>query len=180
MSMPLESYQRIDIILSTRFFICCFLFLGFCILACGICQASAPPFNAKVIRIIDGDTLEIQRERKIQRVRIWGIDTPEWDQPYASRAQKFTRSLLAGREVEIRPMDFDVYGRLVAMITVDEKNISEELVESGLAWVYINFCNEPICTAWQSLQERAMSRRIGLWSDRHPIAPWQWKRKHFR
>ena len=58
-------------------------------------------------------------------------------------------------------MDFDVYGRLVAMITVDEKNISEELVGSGLAWVHIYFCNEPICTAWQSLQERAMSRRIG-------------------
>ena len=84
MSMPLESHRRIDIMLSTRFFIGCFLFLGFCILACGICQAEAPFFNAKVIRIIDGDTLEIQREMKIQRVRIWGIDTPEWDQPYAS------------------------------------------------------------------------------------------------
>jgi micrococcal nuclease len=178
--MSLESHQRSDMILLTRLLIVCFFFLGFCILTWGICQAEMPPFNAKVIRIIDGDTLEIQRERRVQRVRIWGIDTPERDQPYASQAQQFTRSLLVGRETVIQPMDFDVYGRLVALITVDEKNISEELVGSGLAWVHIYFCNEPICTAWQSLQQRAKSRRIGLWSDPHPIAPWQWKKKHLR
>jgi endonuclease YncB( thermonuclease family) len=180
MLMSLDSHRRIDLTSLIRFFVRAFLFLGFCVLACGICQAEPLPFNAKVVRVIDGDTLEIQRQGRIQRVRIWGIDTPESGQPYASGAREFTQNLLAGREVQIRPVDFDVYGRLVAMITVDENNISEELVRSGFAWVHIYFCNEPICDVWQGLQASAMSRRIGLWSDSHPVAPWQWKKKHFR
>lgn len=156
------------------------LSFGFFILTAGFCQAERPFFNAQVIRIIDGDTLEIQKEMKSRRVRIWGIDTPEWDQPYASQAHQVTQGLLVGREVQIVPMDYDVYGRLVAMIIVDKKNISEELIRSGLAWVHIFYCKEPICDTWQSLQERARSQRLGLWNDVHPIAPWLWKKKHSR
>jgi micrococcal nuclease len=148
--------------------------------AASLCQAERPFFNAQVIRIIDGDTLEIQKEMKSQRVRIWGIDTPEWDQPYASQAHLATQGLLAGREVQVVPMDYDGYGRLVAMIIVNKKNISEELVRLGFAWVHIYYCKEPICDTWQSLQERARYQRLGLWNDVRPIAPWLWKKKHFR
>jgi endonuclease YncB( thermonuclease family) len=180
MLMLLESHRRIGVTSLICFFVGAFFFLGFCVLTCGICQAETPLFNAKVVRVVDGDTLEIQWQGTCRHVRIWGVDTPESGQPYASRARKFTQSLLAGREVQIRPVDFDVYGRLVAMIMVDEKNISEELVRSGFAWVHFYFCNEPICDTWRGLQASAMSRKIGLWRDPYPVAPWQWKKKHFR
>ena len=156
------------------FFIWSVLFSG------GICQAGAAPFSAKVTRIIDGDTIEIIQDMQVRRVRIWGIDSPEWDQPYAPQAHQFTRGMLAGKEVQVLPKDIDIYGRLVAVITVDEKNISEELVRSGLAWVHIYYCHELICDTWKLLQEKAASQHQGLWNDPHPVAPWQWKKNHSR
>jgi micrococcal nuclease len=173
--MQSEAHQHIDV-KSLMSLFACFVFVWCGLLSGSICQAAVPFFNAKVIRVIDGDTIEIQQETKIQRVRIWGIDTPERDQSYARPAHQFTRSLLAGREVKVLPKYFDCYGRLVAIIIVDEKNISEELVRSGLAWVHIYYCNELICDNWKSLQERAMFEHRGLWNDRHPVAPWQWKK----
>jgi micrococcal nuclease len=174
-----EIHRRVDAKSLLFLFICGF-FLWSSIFLGSICQAAELFFNAKVIRIIDGDTIEIQQEMKVRRVRIWGIDTPEWDQPYAQQAQQFTRSLLAGKEVQVLPKDVDVYGRLVAIITVDEKNISEELVRSGLAWVHIYYCHESICDTWKQMQERAVSQHLGLWNDHYPVAPWQWKKKHSR
>ena len=164
---------------TSSFFIClslCFVWVG--IIADGGCQAAAPVFSARVVRVIDGDTLEIQQETGIQRVRIWGIDTPEWDQPYGARSSRFTRSRLTGKEVQVIPEDVDTYGRLVAMITMDGMNIGEELIRSGLAWVHIYYCNQPICDDWKSLQKRASSEHRGLWTDSHPVPPWQWKKEH--
>jgi micrococcal nuclease len=142
----------------------------------GACYAEAEAFNARVIRIIDGDTLEIQKGMKLRRVRIWGIDTPEWDQPYASQACGFTRRLLEGCDVLVLPIDVDSFGRLVAMIMVNGRNVSEELVRSGLAWVHIYYCKKPICDDWRTLQERAKFQHLGLWGDARPIAPWLWKK----
>ena len=160
-----------------------FIALSFCFACLGIlpdggCQAAASAFYAKVVRVIDGDTLEIQQKMAIQRVRIWGVDTPEWDQPYGEQSSRFTRSRLLGKEVQVIPKDVDTYGRLVAMITMDDINIGEALIQSGLAWVHIYYCNQPICDDWKRLQKRAASEHRGLWVDSHPVAPWQWKKKH--
>ena len=144
----------------------------------GLCLADGSDFQAKVVRVLDGDTIEIQQNVRTQRVRIWGIDTPEWDQPYGARASRFTRSRLTGKEVHVIPKDVDKYGRIVAMITVDDINIGEELIESGLAWVHVHYCNQPICNDWRRLQKRASFEHRGLWHDPYPVAPWQWKKKH--
>jgi micrococcal nuclease len=145
-----------------------------------ICNAAQLSYYAKVIRILDGDTIEIIHRERIQRVRIWGIDTPEWDQPFAAQATKFTRNLLEKREVQVLPREYDDYGRLVATIKVGGKNIGEELIRSGLAWVHDYYCTEQICDLWKGLQTRAISERRGLWNDQNPIAPWKWKRSHSR
>ena len=142
------------------------------------CMAESSCFYAKVVRVIDGDTIEIQKENKHQRVRIWGVDTPEWDQPYGAQSSHFAKNLLNGQEVQVVPKSIDKYGRLVAVIMMERINIGEELVKSGLAWVHIYFCNEQICDTWKAMQERAGSERRGLWSDRDPVAPWQWRKSH--
>jgi endonuclease YncB( thermonuclease family) len=143
-------------------------------------RALSRSFSAKVIYIVDGDTVEILWKQKIQRVRIWGIDTPEWDQPYSMQSKELTRKMLAGKTVEVFPKDVDKFGRLVARIIADHASVSRKLVESGLAWVHIYYCKEPVCDRWKILQKRAMAEHKGLWNDPHPIAPWQWKRTHKR
>jgi micrococcal nuclease len=158
------------------FFCHCILCFNCTILSGNICNATESFYYAMVVRIIDGDTIEVMQKGKMQRIRIWGIDTPEWDQPYATQASQFMRNLLIKREVQVLPKEFDDYGRLVATIRVDGKNISEELIRSGLAWVHDYYCNEQICDSWKNLQQSAMSARRGLWNGDNPTAPWKWKK----
>jgi len=141
-------------------------------------QAAIRPIYSKVVGIVDGDTIEVIWEGKIRRLRIWGIDTPEWDQAYSKQSKEKTRALLLGRDVELFVKDVDKYGRLVAVVIANHVNISEELVRSGLAWVHIYYCREPICNDWKDLQRKAKKRHIGLWKDSNPIAPWVWKSMH--
>ena len=163
---------------SMLFSLMCALFIaGSSILPADVCHADASLFQAKVVRVVDGDTIEIQQKMRTQRVRIWGIDTPEWDQRYGAQSSQFTRSLVTGKEVQVVPKAVDKYGRLVAAVTVDNMDVGEELIKSGLAWVHIYYCHEPICDSWKSLQERAKSEHRGLWNDSDPIAPWQWKKQ---
>jgi micrococcal nuclease len=158
-------------------FMCALFIGGSCILQTEVCRGDASFFQAKVIRVVDGDTIEIQKKIETQRVRIWGIDTPEWDQRYGTQASQFTRSQLLGKEVRVAPKGIDKYGRLVAVITTDRINISEELIKSGLAWVHIYYCHEPVCDNWKNLQEGARIEHRGLWNDSDPVAPWQWKKR---
>ncbi|MDR3630939.1 MAG: thermonuclease family protein [Desulfocapsaceae bacterium] len=142
--------------------------------------ADQPAFHAKVVRVVDGDTLEVRREKKNIRIRIWGIDAPEWSQPYGPQSCGFARNLIFGREVQVVPKDHDKYGRLVAVIFVEGVSVNEALVRAGYAWVYPYFCNEPVCEVWKSLQQIASSEHRGLWADQSPVPPWQWRRMHDR
>jgi len=146
--------------------------------ACCAAADTDTVFSAPVTKVIDGDTIEVRRLGKIVRVRLWGIDTPEWQQGFSREAREFTRRRLAGRQVELRVKTWDAYGRLVAMVMVDGNPLNEELLREGLAWVHIYYCKEPICRQWRQLENEAKRDRRGLWRESHPIAPWQWKQTH--
>jgi len=55
--------------------------------------------SAVVERIIDGDTISVKYNNKRLKVRLWGIDTPEYRQPYSKAATKFTSKMVAGELV---------------------------------------------------------------------------------
>lgn len=57
------------------------------------------------------------------------------------------------------------------------RTLQEALVEDGLAWVYDAFCDGEFCEAWRGLQKDAKRARRGLWADRHPVAPWEWRER---
>lgn len=70
----------------------------------------------EVIRVIDGDTVDIKYEGEPIRIRMIGIDTPEVDspytdlEPYGEEASNFTKNLLLGESVYLR-FDGDRTGR---------------------------------------------------------------------
>jgi endonuclease YncB( thermonuclease family) len=161
---------------SLRFFpllLCLFLIHGQ-----GACQAaatSADVFSARVTKVIDGDSLEVSHQGKKLRVRLWGIDTPEWRQEFSHKAKAFTRDRVQGRRVELQPKDRDKYGRLVAVVKVGGSTLNEELLREGLAWVHIYYCKESICQSWRQLEKEARTARRGLWQGANPVPPWKWK-----
>ncbi len=146
------------------------------IAACQAQENSGEVFSAQVVRVLDGDSFEVQRRGKRFQVRLWGIDTPEWQQGYAQEAKSFSRQRIQGRKVQFTTKDWDKYGRLVALVEVDGESLSELLLREGLAWVHIYYCKEPVCEQWRQLERQARTARRGLWQEKEPVPPWKWKR----
>ena len=90
-------------------------------------------FSARCIGVTDGDTIEALQDHRAIKVRLEGIDCPERDQDFGQRAKQFTSGLVFGKAVEIRSVGQDKYGRTVARVVVDGKDVSEELLKAGLA-----------------------------------------------
>jgi len=135
-------------------------------------------WEGTVVRVLDGDSLLVKKEGRIYEIRLYGIDTPEFRQPYSNKAKKLTRRLTDGQTVTVEKMDIDRYKRIVALMYSRGKLVNRELVAAGLAWFYPRYCLEqPLCRELQALEKKARTERRGLWQDAAPIAPWEWKRR---
>jgi len=92
----------------------------------------------------DGDTCTSTTGEKI---RLACIDTPELrgsraDPIPAKAARDYLNGLVAGKEVAIRRITKDRYGRTVAEISMDDVNIQQRLVEKGFARVYKRYASQ--------------------------------------
>lgn len=135
----------------------------------------ARAITGKVTGVKDGDTIEILKERTSYRIRLAGIDCPEKKQPYGSQAKQFVSELCFGKTVTARILSQDRYGRHIALIILpDGRNLNHELLRHGLAWHYKQYSKNRHLAA---LEAEARQRRIGLWSDKNPIPPWEFRRR---
>ncbi|CAK0771810.1 micrococcal nuclease [Gammaproteobacteria bacterium] len=147
-----------------------FLFL-ICVLPATTANG-ASTYNAKVVRVMDGDTLMVQASGRQEKVRLVGIDAPEYNQPYGTVARNALMNLLKGRTVRIAPVEHDRYGRLVARIYLDNLDVNVALVRDGYAWVYRQYADD---AAFYTAEREARNARRGLWSQGKPVPPWEWR-----
>lgn len=85
--------------------------------------------TSQPIHTIDGDTLRMGSER----IRLRGIDTPELTEPRGPEARQRLDQLLKEGPIRIVPHGQDVYGRTVADVFVNGKNVAEVLKQEGFA-----------------------------------------------
>lgn len=132
--------------------------------------------SGTVIKIADGDTFTIlSANNKKERIRLYGIDTPENGQPFSKNARQLLSEFIMGKKVKLDIKYTDRYKRKVAIAYVNDSiNINEELLKAGLAWHYKQFDTNP---RWDSLEQQAKRNKLGLWKDKNPIAPWKWRKK---
>ena len=131
----------------------------------------------RVLRVIDGDTLDIDAadgEYAATRVRLWGIDAPEraWPeqgrqaQPLADEAAVFARGLCAGRTVILRLESHqfrDRYGRLLAYVELaDGTSLNERMLIEGLATADPRFPHRHV-QRYALLEKQARYEKRGLW-----------------
>lgn len=138
-----------------------------------------------VLGVSDGDSLTLRNleTREIRKCRLWGIDAPEtkgsrWAaQPFSQASKKFLVEFLGGKKVSVADMGIDRYGRSLVIVTrlPDGAVAQEELLKAGLAWVYVQYCKG--CTQLAALQEEAQKSKVGLWQDREPVPPWEWRKR---
>lgn len=128
-----------------------------------------------VIKVLDGDSIIVRDDKKHHEVRLWGIDSPEYDQPYGKNARKQSTKLLKGKKVSVTVITKDNYGRLVGVVYAGNTNINEILVTQGSAWVYTKYCKESICRQWKKMERSARNSKAGLWAGNNALPPWKWR-----
>lgn len=134
-------------------------------------------FSAHLHYVADGDSFVVRKNGSELSIRLWGIDAPEFDQPFSQASKNTLKDLLSGKYMQITPKDIDKYGRIVAVVTVGNMTVNSALVASGSAWVHDYYCKEPICASWYKLEEKARNDKSGLWRGKNVIEPWVWKMK---
>jgi len=130
-------------------------------------------WEGKVVSVTDGDTIKVLKDGKQVKVRLAAIDTPEKGQPYGQAAKKFTAKLVAGKIVKVWPTDTDRYGRTIAFVFVGGVDLNKELLKAGLAWHYKQYSRDPELA---KLEFEARAKKVGLWSEPDPVAPWEWRK----
>jgi len=139
-----------------------------------ILLAFAPPFEAKVVAVYDGDTITVRTDETI-KIRLDGIDAPELKQPFGQASKQAMSSLVFGQTVTIKPGKKDRYGRLLARVEIGGKDASLTMVETGMAHWYEQYAKRD--TQLQSAQTQAKTASRGLWSDPNVIAPWEFRKR---
>jgi micrococcal nuclease len=144
--------------------------------------------GARVVRVVDGDTLRVVVDGREQYVRLLGIDTPETHRPgtpiecggpQASRnmealAPPGTKVVLERDSSQDR---VDRYGRLLAYVRLPDGRLAEDAqVAAGWATVYV-FAGNPVArdSQFRRSQDAARTARRGVWAacdgDFHSAGP---------
>jgi len=143
--------------------------------------ATANAWQGEVVKVLDGDTVQVKKGRDVVSVRLYGVDCPEKRQSFGQQATEFTAKQVLGKKVRVERMDTDRYGRTVGLISAGGKLLNRELVRAGCAWTYETYCRkQPLCTELRDLEERARKRKAGLWQEKRPLPPWEWRQRNRR
>lgn len=136
-------------------------------------------YEAKVVAITDGDTIKVLKNNQQIKIRLYGIDCPEKKQAFGKAAKRFLANQIAEKTVEIDHFKNDRYGRSIAFVRFNGRDINAEMIAAGYAWVYRKYCKkQPLCTQWLQAEKSARDFGHGLWQSPEPIPPWKWRKKH--
>jgi endonuclease YncB( thermonuclease family) len=113
-------------------------------------------------RIIDGDGLISHWE-----IRLFGIDAPEMrGGPEGRRSRAALEDLIADPPVDCGGLNFDRYGRVVAICRVDGKDLGQEMLAIGQAVTYRKYLEgSPVEPAYLEAERKAREAKRGLWKE---------------
>lgn len=180
----------------------------FLLWACTFNTAHAEEFSAKVIAVLDGDTVLVLRGSQKVKIRLVNIDAPEKAQDFGMASRQSLVEMVLRKQVQINSQAIDQYGRIVAQLEVGGLKVNEEQVRRGMAWAavgwrqsrrappgvplagdYSNFASlaasrqslrDPLHSdrLYITLQNEAQQARRGLWAQVNPTPPWDWRKQH--
>lgn len=128
----------------------------------------------KVVSVSDGDTLKVLKDGKELRVRLAEIDAPERAQAWGRKSRDALSGKVMHKQVEVDTQYEDQYGRSVARIYFEGRDINREMVAEGHAWAYRKHLKDQ-----RLMQDErdAKDARRGLWAlpETERVPPWKWR-----
>lgn len=150
-------------------------FFFFCFLLPACVQARV--WIGQVTHVSDGDTLWVKPESGSapRKVRLLGLDAPELCQAGGAAARAALQNLVADKPVQVKVNFQDTYGRDLARLRVDDRDVGAALVSAGHAW----------SSRWHSslgpyaVQEAsARAAKLGLFADSSAQLPREFRQRH--
>jgi endonuclease YncB( thermonuclease family) len=126
-----------------------------------------------VVGVHDGDTVTVlTRDRQQFRIRLYGIDAPETNQPFGDRSKRYLSDLVFNKQVRVLVKGEDGYGRTIGILYIGRISINAKMVRDGYAWAYVKYSRQYV-----PQEKQARSAKRGLWSQPDPVPPWEWRRR---
>jgi endonuclease YncB( thermonuclease family) len=139
----------------------------------GTQSAFAETITGTVVAVIDGDTLVVQdAAKKRYTVRLAEIDAPERKQPFWIESARALAALCYRTIAQIEWSERDKRNRYIGYVTCAGKDANAEQLRHGMAWGSPKSA-KPTSGLYE-LEAYARLRRLGLWKDDNPVAPWEW------
>lgn len=131
--------------------------------------------QTRVAAVIDGDTIRIERNGALIKVRLADIDSPEISQSFGRDSKAYLRRVCLHKRVKIVTVGKDKYGRELSYVYLPSgKCINNSLLQKGFAWVYPKSRKHADLV---ELERCAQLRAVGLWKDNLSMPPWQFRKE---
>lgn len=122
-----------------------------------------------VIEVIDGDTIKVNVDEKVETVRLIGIDAPELPNDcFAQEAKSKAQSVLSGRQIKLKADksqdNRDRYSRLLRYVILEDgTNFNRLMVTEGYAREYTFIVPYVLQAEFKKAQATAKKNNLGLW-----------------
>ncbi len=135
-------------------------------------RASAD-YSGRVVAIVSGDTLEVLREGKRQRVHLADAACPKKGKRFAETAKRYAAEQTLDTVVQVVERGRARGAARGEILLPGNRSLSRELVRAGLAWANPEGSGDDL----GYLESEARAARRGLWADPDPASPWAEKKR---
>ena len=143
---------------------------------------NASTLQGKVVHVADGDTITVLDATNTQhKIRLQGIDAPEKAQAFGQKSKQSLHQLVHSKQVTVEFQKKDKYGRAVGKVVYNGTDVCLEQIKLGMAWHYKQYESEQPKEDRETYARAELSARsqaIGLWKDKHPAPPWEFRQQH--
>ena len=128
------------------------------------CRGQACLTQVKVIRVIDGDTIEIEGKIKVRYI---GVNSPESEQCFANESYLENKKLVEGKTITlVRDVsDKDKYGRLLRYVYVGDLFVNDYLITNGFAKIMMIKPDIKYSQQFKDDQAEAKVNNLGIWKS---------------
>jgi endonuclease YncB( thermonuclease family) len=144
------------------------------------------------VEVVFPDLVTTDASKQQHRIRINGIDASEKGQAFGQRSRQNLSRMAFQKDARLECHKTDRYGRKVCKVWVQPSDcptcgktldVGHAQVLAGLAWWYREYAKEQSAEdqgRYESAEDEARMRKWGLWQDKKPVPPWEFRRKRYR
>lgn len=134
---------------------------------------SPKEFDAKVMKVIDGDTIKVvDRDFQTLLIQLNGVDAPEVPQDFGTEARDALAKRLHEKVVHVVIASRDELDRIAAEVFDGDESMNVWVIAQGYGWYNHKYDTDE---AKSVAETEARSATKGLWASETPVPPWVWK-----